>query len=192
MEHRRLGIELAAHDGQVRVSVRDDGVGCEACHGPGANHVLNTADRTRIVNPSRLTAAAFHPAGRQDTRGSAIGALSRGPVYGDATREGRRRPTGTTLELQLWIGGHRMSAFTYRIADGRGGAGTGDDQPDHLRLRRIVEQNLARKGLLESVVVAAGREDRCVHRQRQRRMLASSGHQLSASSWSPSATPTRG
>ncbi|MEO8055450.1 MAG: cytochrome c3 family protein [Acidobacteriota bacterium] len=32
-------------------------IGCEACHGPGANHVLNTADRTRIVNPSRLTAA---------------------------------------------------------------------------------------------------------------------------------------
>lgn len=32
----------------------EPGVGCEACHGPGADHVASTGNRTRIVNPARL------------------------------------------------------------------------------------------------------------------------------------------
>ena len=33
------------------------GIQCESCHGPGSNHVLNGADKTKIVNPANLTAA---------------------------------------------------------------------------------------------------------------------------------------
>jgi len=32
----------------------EPGVGCEACHGPGADHVASTGNRTKIVNPARL------------------------------------------------------------------------------------------------------------------------------------------
>ena len=32
-------------------------IGCEACHGPGSNHILDGADKTKIVNPAKLTAA---------------------------------------------------------------------------------------------------------------------------------------
>ncbi len=32
----------------------EPGVGCEACHGPGAAHVASTGDRRRIVNPADL------------------------------------------------------------------------------------------------------------------------------------------
>jgi Doubled CXXCH motif (Paired_CXXCH_1) len=33
------------------------GIQCESCHGPGSNHVLNGADPTKIVNPTKLTNA---------------------------------------------------------------------------------------------------------------------------------------
>ena len=33
------------------------GIQCESCHGPGSNHILNGADKTKIVNPANLTAA---------------------------------------------------------------------------------------------------------------------------------------
>ena len=32
----------------------EPGVGCEACHGPGADHVASTGNRTKIINPANL------------------------------------------------------------------------------------------------------------------------------------------
>ncbi len=32
----------------------ESGVGCEACHGPGADHVAATGDRLKIINPAEL------------------------------------------------------------------------------------------------------------------------------------------
>src|SRR5438128_1715985 len=32
-------------------------IGCESCHGPGSNHILNGGDPTKIVNPANLKPA---------------------------------------------------------------------------------------------------------------------------------------
>ncbi len=46
---------LVDYDGDGRFDVTS--IGCEACHGPGANHALGGGDRAAIVNPRSLPVA---------------------------------------------------------------------------------------------------------------------------------------
>lgn len=41
------------NDGQMELM----NIGCEACHGPGSNHILGSGDKTKIVNPANLKPA---------------------------------------------------------------------------------------------------------------------------------------
>lgn len=47
------GCHTTGYDAATQTWV-EPGVHCEACHGPGADHVASTGDRTKIVNPAEL------------------------------------------------------------------------------------------------------------------------------------------
>lgn len=47
------GCHTTGYDAETQTWV-EPGVGCEACHGPGADHVASTGNRTRIINPAEL------------------------------------------------------------------------------------------------------------------------------------------
>lgn len=47
------GCHTTGYDAETQTWV-EPGVQCEACHGPGADHVASTGDRTKIVNPADL------------------------------------------------------------------------------------------------------------------------------------------
>ncbi len=47
------GCHTTGYDATTQTWV-EPGVGCEACHGPGADHVAATGDRARIINPAEL------------------------------------------------------------------------------------------------------------------------------------------
>jgi len=55
--HSTGPLRLAANN---KIQVSEAGVRCEACHGPGADHVKRGGDKRAIFNPAHLTAAAMN------------------------------------------------------------------------------------------------------------------------------------
>ena len=47
------GCHTTGYDAETQTWI-EPGVGCETCHGPGADHVASTGDRNKIVNPAEL------------------------------------------------------------------------------------------------------------------------------------------
>ncbi len=47
------GCHTTGYDPETQTWI-EPGVGCEACHGPGADHVASTGNRGRIINPAKL------------------------------------------------------------------------------------------------------------------------------------------
>ena len=61
-------------------------IGCEACHGPGSNHILGGGDPTLIVNPKNLKPAAqAEICGRCHVTGKSVPTGSYNWPYNDAT-----------------------------------------------------------------------------------------------------------
>ena len=61
-------------------------IGCESCHGPGAQHILGQGDPAKIVNPATLTGAqAAEVCGRCHIRGKSIPAGLYGWPYNETT-----------------------------------------------------------------------------------------------------------
>ena len=61
-------------------------IGCEACHGPGGNHILSGGDPTKIVNPGNLKPAAqAEICGRCHVTGKSVPSGSYNWPFNDAT-----------------------------------------------------------------------------------------------------------
>jgi len=73
-------------------------IGCESCHGPGAQHVLGGGDITKIVNPADLTGAqSAEICGRCHIRGKSVPAGTYAwPYHDDTGTDWIPQPAGTT------------------------------------------------------------------------------------------------
>ncbi|HVN75265.1 MAG TPA: hypothetical protein VMT19_03040 [Thermoanaerobaculaceae bacterium] len=88
-------------------------IGCEACHGPGASHVLASGDPTKIVNPAKLTGAqAAEICGRCHTNVKSAPNKTWGWPYHDDTNTGWiPQPVGTTWEPVANAGAFSYSTY---------------------------------------------------------------------------------
>ena len=73
-------------------------IGCESCHGPGAQHVLGQGDITKIVNPAKLTGAqSAEICGQCHIRGKSVPAGTYAwPYHDDTGTQWMPQPAGGT------------------------------------------------------------------------------------------------
>jgi len=81
-------------------------IGCESCHGPGAQHVLGGGDPAKIVNPATLTGAqAAEVCGRCHIRGKSVPAGTWAWPYRDDTgTDWIPQQTGSWVALSTFQG----------------------------------------------------------------------------------------
>jgi hypothetical protein len=87
-------------------------IGCESCHGPGAQHVIGHGDPAKIVNPANLTGAqSAEVCGRCHIRGKSVPAGTYGwPYHDDTSTDWIPQQTASWVELTTFQG---TGALTY-------------------------------------------------------------------------------
>lgn len=94
-------------------------IGCEACHGPGSDHVSGQGDKTKIVNPARLSRERrIEVCGRCHNRGDSTAVIG-GNRFGFPYKEGvGLYQPGQVLGEYFTITANASDYWGYNPADG--------------------------------------------------------------------------
>ena len=90
-------------------------IGCEACHGPGAQHVISRGDPTKIVNPAKLSTDEENEiCGQCHSRVKSVPAGAHDWPYNDATGESWYPGSGPLGAFYTDAGGYWPDGETSR------------------------------------------------------------------------------